>query len=192
MSAKYVQSMVVAAAFAGATFGFSSEAHAIDPVDKGTIVIAAERMTGFALLFGGPQVDIAAGVLMGGIPSAFNYPRIGFDYFVIDGLSIGGNLGVSHNSAANYTLWSIQPRIGYAFALSPAIDFWPRGGVGVRGQDNGNGGGSSTTAVISLEPMFLWNIFEHVGMEFGPTLDVGLANGYGTELGGNVGLFMRF
>jgi|GEM_PF-1599560 len=191
MSAKYVQSMVVAAAFAGGTFGFSSEAHAIDPVDKGTIVIAAERMTGFVLLLGGPQVEIAAGVLAGGIPAAYNYPRIGFDYFVIDGLSIGGNLGVSHDSSGpGRTTWGITPRVGYAFALSNKFDFWPRGGIGWIGSDFG--GFKNDTAVLTLDGTFLWNIFDHVGMEFGPTLDIGLANNQHTELGGSVGLFMRF
>jgi hypothetical protein len=185
----FVQGLVAAAAFAATTLGHSGEAAALDTVDKGTIVIAAERMTGFALVFGGPQVEFGAGLLTGGNPAPLNFPRIGGDYFIIDGLSIGGNLGIQHYTAGGgQTQWAILPRVGYAFALSNWIDFWPRGGVGVYGNDPGG----YTSALLTLDANFLWHIFEHVGMEFGPQLDVALASPSVSTLGGSCGLFMNF
>ncbi|HSC88859.1 MAG TPA: hypothetical protein VLC09_16365 [Polyangiaceae bacterium] len=188
---KFIQGLVAVGAFAAASVGYSSDASALDTVDKGTVVIAAERMTGFALVFGGGDVEIGAGFLTGGNPAPYNFPRIGGDYFIIDGLSLGGNLGVNHYSAGGgVTQWAILPRVGYAFALSNWIDFWPRGGFGWYGVDAG--GVTNDTAVLTLDGNFLWHIFEHVGVEFGPQLDVGLANNQATTLGGNVGLFMNF
>lgn len=172
----------------GASIGLTPEATAA-PVQQGTMILAAERMAGFAVYFG--QGDAQGSVtLLNPVfgPYGYQFARVGFDYFVIDGLSIGGHVGVSHTN--NLTVLSFLPRVGYAFSLSDTIDFWPRGGIGYLGADLG--GGMNGTGLLNFEGMFLWNFIEHAGLEFGPTLDVGLANNQVVALGGNVGLFARF
>ena len=66
------------------------------------------------------------------------YPRTSFDYFVIDGLSLGGSVGFSTASVkvksggssmeGDHTAVTFAPRVGYAFGLSDTIWFWLRGG----------------------------------------------------------------
>ena len=79
-------------------------------------------------------------------------PRIAFDFFPIDGLSIGGALLYEHHSAENDTtgtatfmgqslaidrtqteidtsVFGIAPRVGYAYMFTPNVGIWPRGGI---------------------------------------------------------------
>jgi len=179
---------MAAAGFMGVSLGFTQHA-AAEPVQQGTMILAAERMAGFALYLGNGNAEGSV-TLFNPLfsPFAYQFPRVGFDYFVIDGLSIGGHAGVSH--FYNTTVLTFLPRVGYAFSLSDTIDFWPRGGVGYLGLDGG--GGMTHVAFLNFEGMFLWNFIEHAGLEFGPTLDVGLTDGGHTELGGNLGIFARF
>lgn len=169
---------------------FAPEASAIEPIRQGTFTVAAERMAGLGVWFqngGGDAFGIS--LLASQNPLPFQSPRIGADYFVIDGLSIGGHLGLSHVSGGgplggDQTYFAVVPRVGYAFALSPSIDFWPRGGIGIVGSNGWSSG------ILTLEGAFLWNIVDHVALEFGPNLDVVFEAG--TGLGGTVGLLARF
>jgi len=79
-------------------------------------------------------------------------PRIAFDFFVIDGLSLGGALLYENHSVENDTggtatlggqsqaidrtqvevdtnVFGIAPRIGYAYMFTPNVGIWPRGGI---------------------------------------------------------------
>lgn len=173
------------------TLGVAQTAEAVTPVPQGTFALAAERITGFGLTFpgNGGDVNFNANLLMSGSDIG-NFSRVGGDYFVIDGLSIGANLGLSFHGGVSITQLLALPRVGYAFSLSPAIDFWPRLGVGVYGMF-GNGG-SSTSGLLNLEGMFVWNALPQVGIEFGPTLDVFLASNWPVVLGANAGIVVRF
>jgi hypothetical protein len=81
-------------------------------------------------------------------PSAI--PRLSFDYFVIDGLTLGGSLGyislggtqsvTKFNTPAgpaalppdhdhtSVTGFAFAPRVGYAYMFNDVIGIWPRGG----------------------------------------------------------------
>ena len=112
---------------------------------KGNLVLGAERLMGYtsnkqSIEINGQESDVTygtLGVLWNAPRSAFNLPRIGIDYFVIDNLSVGGNLGYVSTSIdagpntadddANGFLFS--PRVGYMLGLGESFGFWPRLGL---------------------------------------------------------------
>jgi hypothetical protein len=67
----------------------------------------------------------------------FLMPRIGLDYFIIDGLSLGGSLTFlsasvhdarNPNNDGSATMFLFQPRVGYAYMFGDVVGIWPRGG----------------------------------------------------------------
>lgn len=153
-------------------------------------MVAAERITGLSLTFpSGGDAYFSMGLLQGQ-PAPMQFPRVGADYFIIDGLSLGGNVGLAFNGGSDETVLLIAPRVGYAFALSERFDFWPRLGVGFLGAFRP--GDDYTSGLITLEGMFVWKVNRVVGVEFGPTFDALLASGSEVILGGNAGLVARF
>ncbi|OQX67987.1 MAG: hypothetical protein B6A08_12450 [Sorangiineae bacterium NIC37A_2] len=182
---------VLAALLGAVTFVAPREAKALRTTPKGSMALAAERLTGLSLTF--PQqgdVFFSTHLL-----TAYNFapgqtfqqnPRIGFDYFVIDGLSLGGSAGLGYNGRNEAVEWSVLPRVGYRFGLSATWDFWPRLGVGIYGI--GGTGNNFTTGVISLESPFVWKVHPAIGVELTPALDIGLASGAPIALGGTVGV----
>ena len=58
--------------------------------------LGIERLIGLGIGFGGNNAQFGMSVLpVSGYTLPLQYPRLGFDYFIIDGLSLGGNLGIS-------------------------------------------------------------------------------------------------
>ena len=171
----------------------TSPAEAVDAVRKGTMRLGAERLANIGARLDDPNTAFFMSILTTltsqGIQT-IQYPRVGFDYFIIDGLSIGGNAGVSYNSLGTGAFGlAILPRVGYAFDLSPTFEFWPRGGVGVQFTDVG---GSNSSAVLTLEGMFLIEMVPHAKFEFGPFLDAAFANGWPIETGATAGIAIEF
>jgi hypothetical protein len=140
---------------------------------KGQVAISAERLlgvyvqnaeieqTGTATVGGGAETvtfntesDSTTFVLLGSgaSVSAASVPRLALDFFVIDGLSIGGSLlywtdstesedtGTTtagpggpnpldrERTETDVNLFGIAPRVGYAYMFSPTFGIWPRGG----------------------------------------------------------------
>lgn len=171
--------------FGALTFG--SDASAITPEKKGTFKIGAERMLGLGLSIQGGDANFGMTLLPAPAPMPLQFPRLGADYFIIDGLSLGGNLGMTYWSAGGgQVAYIVLPRVGYEFELTDKIDFWPRGGVGIIGA-----GGGDPSFLVALEGMFVWEFIPHVAAEFGPTID--LAFGYEVyDFAGNAGLLVSF
>ena len=163
-------------------------------VRKGTMRIGAERLANIGARLDDPETAFffsALTTLASQGQFTMQYPRAGFDYFIIDGLSVGGNAGVSFNTLGAGTFGlAVLPRVGYAFDLSKAIEFWPRGGIGVHFVDYGVG--DDATGVLTLEGMFLIEIVPHALFEFGPFLDVAFGNNWPIETGGTAGLAIEF
>src|SRR6185503_15220765 len=68
---------------------------------------------------------------VGGVASGvYQAPRIGFDYFIINGLSLGGSFTIVSIStdAGSGTDILFAPRVGYAYMFSDMFGIWPRGG----------------------------------------------------------------
>jgi len=137
--------------------------------NRGKFVVSAERLTGLFITSGSSELDgdfvtfpvnvpfsyesddssTTFAILGNGLeaePAAI--PRLGFDYFVIDALSVGGSItyasksddsdiqtqvamaGVnSSNEETSSSLFSVSPRAGYAMMFSNLLGFWGRGGL---------------------------------------------------------------
>lgn len=184
-----------AAALAGAV-SLTQEAGAIEPVEQGTFALSAERLAASNFHFypgGFAWVNQFLGA-PGQVP--FDTPRVGFDYFIIDGLSVGGHLGFGfyvwdNNGPGNGSdAWiALLPRVGYAFSLTDKLDFWPRLGLGVIAGD----AAPDDTGVLTLEGMFLYDITKGVALEFGPAIDLPFAAGWeDAVVGANAGVVARF
>ena len=99
------------------------------------------------------------------------------DYFVINNLSVGGNIlfGIlspahgSGGSGTTYTLFGIAPRVGYNIALTDMISFWPKVYFGYS-TANGSSGGASSGANAAQIGVFAPFIFLGIGPNFSTQL----------------------
>jgi hypothetical protein len=133
-------------------------------------------------LFGAPAT---------GAPSAFSFPRVAFDLFVVRDFSFGLGVGVVHGSSTVTPTGSIPsdrsftglvavPRVGYARQLTPYITLWPRAGISVIyvKSDVNNGFGYGTAQMpthfvaATIEVPVLFTLIPHVAVTLGPTLDI--------------------
>lgn len=116
------------------------------------------------------------------------------DYFVIDNLSIGGQVlfGVVGSSPPNNepgsttTLYGIAPQIGYNIAFSDSISFWPKLFFGFEGNSTSNNGGSGSSGTIGVFAPFLFHIATHfyagIGPDFSTQAFVNQSNGAGQSV----------
>jgi hypothetical protein len=129
---------------------------------------------------------------LGGITSRYSFPRIGADYFVTDGLSIGAALGIIHSSNKFETEEGdatverdgptisgllLSPRVGYAFMFEDNIGIWPRAGITYVGMGSETDDGlesSSKLWALSIEVPFVFVPVPHVAFTAAPALDLGL------------------
>src|SRR5262249_47216936 len=118
----------------------------------GTLVISAERLFGFSaneVTTATQNGDVSTsrtdfGLLWGSTTNVYMIPRVGVDYLVIDGLSVGASLGffVSSNDAGTVngitsvqtsgptsTRFLIAPRAGWVHGLGGRLGIWLRGGL---------------------------------------------------------------
>ena len=114
--------------------------------------------------------------------------RPAVDYFVTDGLSLGGFLGVEYNSApgGSSTVFAIGPRVGYNVPVSRSFSIWPKigfsfastsqeqddvtmGDVTIEGDDE-----SSTSLALNAFVPLMFHPVEHFFLGFGPALDTDL------------------
>jgi hypothetical protein len=120
--------------------------------------------------------------------SPFDVPRLGFDVFVIDHLSIGGSLGWASssydndppgggapfgNEADGYSAFTIQPRVGYAYMFSDVFGIWPRGGIGYHSFNIDNWQDENGWS-LGVECMFPIAPVPHFGFLVGPSFDIDL------------------
>jgi hypothetical protein len=119
-----------------------------------------------------------------------NVPRLGLDFFVTEGVSVGGSfIYLSRSSEletdadttdlGTETAWAIHPRVGYAFALDETFSVWPRLGITYFSFSSEDPENDSTTTVSGLdltgEIMFGISPMSHFAILIGPYLDLGLS-----------------
>lgn len=100
------------------------------------------------------------------------------DYFVVDNLSIGGQvlLGFVSSSppgpgqGSTTTLYGIAPQIGYNIALSDSISFWPKVFFAFVGSSTSHNGGSASSGTLGVFAPFLFHIATHFYAGIGPDL----------------------
>lgn len=143
--------------------------------------------------------------LFGG--GAAGLPRLALDYFVTEGVSVGGSFvfmsqgGETESSAGgpstttdNPTVQTlfIHPRVGYAMPFDETFSIWPRVGLAYLSNKVSPDQGddiSSTAIDITLEAMVGISPFSHFAILVGPYVylgvggsqDVGSPTGTGTE-----------
>lgn len=137
---------------------------------------------------------------MGGFFSGYTVVRIGFDFFVIDGLSIGAALGyftastssetefmgmTDESDGPTYSGFLVAPRIGYAYMFNPTVGIWPRGGITYAHRsisDPDSDDESSTNRLaVTLELPLVISPVPHVGFLLGPTFDIGISGSNNNE-----------
>jgi hypothetical protein len=154
--------------------------------DAGSVVLSAERLTGFThtrASVGNVDGSWDHIAFLGAVPtSPADLPRIGFDVFVVNHLSLGGTIAVDHRSGdarvalldvnGSVTDFLVEPRIGYLMMFTRTVGFWPRGGFSYfsRSYD----GGDAHYISLNIEAPFVIDFTGGFGMTIGPTLDVSL------------------
>jgi len=200
-------------------FSFQAGA-ASGPMPQGTFTVGAERLMGIfhgalendpypsnnpnargddtgvtlVTLFGNGVATNGGG--LGGVDSRamFVVPRIGFDYFIIDGLSLGGTLGLwsasVHDSIDpqndfSATNFLFSPRIGYAYMFGDVVGIWPRGGLAyTHGSVDPDQGGNFSNHYFAFEvdvPLIIAPV-PNVGFTVGPLFDVTFGGSQSREL----------
>lgn len=103
--------------------------------------IGVERIGGISAATASPDesdddVEVSILSLGGFVYNPAGAPRIGVDYVLPSGLTLGGALGATAGSASvdgeelgNGSFFLLEPRIGYRIPTSEIFDIIPRGGV---------------------------------------------------------------
>jgi|SoiMethySBSTD1v2_1073268.scaffolds.fasta_scaffold38843_5 hypothetical protein len=160
-------------AFAQATFG-----------PKGTAAFSADRLFGFYSVH--DETETPAGDIdvdsttfgfawQGGFaPSPYTIPRLGFDYFVINSLSIGGSIAYANidydDADAEASAFIFAPRVGYVWMFGDVVGFWLRGGLTYHSYDRENSFDENGFAFTG-DPMFVIAPTAHFGFVIGPILE---------------------
>jgi len=170
-------------------------AHGQELGSKGDVVFSAERLMGITgnhqhVEVGGVGSSTDSTAISFGWRRAatpFEIPRLGFDYLVVDHLSIGGSLGYASldpDPGESQTMFLFAPRIGYLYSFSHVIAIWPRGGFTYHSTSAGNDYDDKGFA-LDLECPFTFSPAAHFAFQIGPSFDVDLF-GDSTRHAGNV------
>ncbi|MBK8998350.1 MAG: hypothetical protein IPM35_21720 [Myxococcales bacterium] len=152
---------------------------------SGTMAFGAERLFAFyrqTISYEAPNGDddevdhSGLGFGWGAVSYPFNVPRLGFDYFVIDQLSIGGALGYADfdddDNGAGGDAFILAPRVGYFIGFTEVFGFWPRGGFTYHSADPDGDRNDHSGLALTLEAMFTISPAEHFAFVLGPTFDI--------------------
>lgn len=176
-----------------------------NPGEKGQLAVGAERMMGYSRSSQSSEDDSGEstrtysnfsflGRPFAGLGTPYGTPRIGVDYFPIDGLSVGGSLvymrlgssyeqepsmGPSTESSSSTNIWLFAPRVGYALMFNDSVGIWPRGGVTYLNMsshdDDDDSESSGSMLALSVEAPFLFAPRDNIAITAGPTIDYGLS-----------------
>jgi hypothetical protein len=175
-----------------ATFTGVSEAQA-ELGSKGNFALGAERVWGLSVgeISADPgDLDYTYFALAGSRTpvSPFETPRLAFDYFAWDSLSLGGSIMYSNRSFDNDddddddSSFLIAPRVGYAIPFGAGNSgVWLRGGLSYYHNDFGNSdeGGFG----LNLDAMFYIGLTPGFALTLGPTVDLGFGGEVDTPAG---------
>jgi len=193
-------------AVGAAAFLFSSGAWAQNFGTRGEFAISAERLFGFVHSSNTTTVNNVDRTTkydtfsllsnpLGGLFSVYGAARIGADYFVTDGFSVGLALGYDHvgTSAPNspdssLSVFTFAPRAGYAYMFSDVVGIWPRGGITYMSLSSSNDGVANSDLgghqlALTLEAPLVIAPVPHAAFTIGPTFDIGLDGSSDTTVG---------
>lgn len=182
-----------------------------DLPDKGNVALGADRVYGFThstmdVDFEDVDLEIKATSNnfalfgQGDVASPYAQPRLALDFFVIDGLSIGGSLtyytrsgetetdsplGQTEEDQPDASGFVISPRIGYAVMFGDNFGIWPRGGFTYFTAESEVDGNDAQMSGLAFTAEFQLVIApgEHFALTLGPAVDLGLTGGGEADLG---------
>lgn len=174
---------VVAASFGCALL--SARALAQDPFSfshGGTAVVGAERIVGLNVSsIDGAGFENADRTTVGvfGSPdpaTPYEVPKLTFDYFVVNAISVGGGVivaSISPDEGESSTTMILSPRLGFGLPLWRGIGGWIRAGItyydSTQQDFDISGIGLNLDAMLVLAPS------EHFAFTIGPIVDLGLS-----------------
>lgn len=128
-------------------------------------MLAIERVGGVSLLLGASKDgDTSASLLgvnaAGAVINPYAGPRLGLDFPVVAGLTLGGSIGLSYQSLStesggssddigSLTLYALTPRLGYIAPLGESVSLVPRLGVTLMGAKLSPGSASASASVFA-------------------------------------------
>jgi hypothetical protein len=188
-----------------ALFAYTNNKVSPDNVSNADLTISG---TSVGIIGGNSAVGLGGGGTSLGATNGtfYNVPRFGFDYSVINNLTVGGEAivffslgGSAHqNPNSNSTdlpsgnILGIAPRVGYVLGINDLLSFWLRGGLHFYAAQVNSVGGmagctppSSTAHVFGLDinPQLIITPAQHFGIMVGPTFDWGFVGGASTPAG---------
>jgi hypothetical protein len=151
-----------------ALIAFAPTALAQDEVSAPRVSIAFERVGGVSYTKAyAKDTDNAASITAFGIGGVnvnpYTAPRLGIDYLLDGGLTLGGGLSVGRFSLSTKTvngsttttqdtgslfIYTLTPRVGYRIPVSPSVDITPRGGLTLAGGSVSSGGSNADSAGV--------------------------------------------
>jgi hypothetical protein len=162
---------------------------------KGTVAFSADRFFGFGVSHesvdqegpGGDFENDSTHFTFGWRgtihPTPFDVPRFAFDYYVTDGLSIGGSIGYANYGGGDdddqfneYSDFILAPRVGYTWMFSRTVGFWLRGGFTYHSRD-WEGVADESGLALTVEPTFVFVPVEHFGFTAGLNGDFDVTGG---------------
>jgi hypothetical protein len=113
------------------------------------------------------------------------------DFFVIDNLSVGGQLLFSIASTSpnqgpgtSYTSFGIAPEVGYNIGLTDRISVWPKLFFGYQSTSVSNNGGSYSEGALGVYVPFLYHPAQHFFLGIGPNFATQLISNISPGNGG--------
>jgi hypothetical protein len=163
--------------------------------DSGQFVLSAEDLFGFTYDHpsGGTSsttFTLFSNGFAGVSVNPYDWPRVAFDYFVTKGISLGGAISASRTTTGDNSTnaFLIAPRIGYATMVGPWLGVWPRAGVTYLYSAS-----NEKFLALTVDALAVIMVASHLGITFGPTVDVGLTgNPKITTVGVYFGLAIPF
>lgn len=166
--------------------------------DASQFVLSAEQLFGYSYsrtsFTGGHTSTNTFRLLadpLGAGAAAYMWPRLGFDYFVLRGISLGGAASFVRTTTGNNnnTVFELAPRVGYDVTIGPWLSAWPRlGFTYVHGS-------ALQYSAISVEVPLVIAVAQHVAVLVTPTLDLGISGSHSnkyTDAGISFGLGLPF
>jgi hypothetical protein len=168
--------------------------------DKKTFVFGVDRALGFVSSKIKIDPDGPAGettitrndfslLAQGAVVSPYSNPRFAFDYFVTNGLSIGGSIGYwsmggevkDGGNLPDQHIFTFAPRVGYGVMFGRVVGIWPRGGVtyftGTSSLNAINANADVNGFGLNLDVPFVFSPMNHFAILAGPGVDLSLAGG---------------
>lgn len=185
-----MRKLITITTFMTATLAAGSALAQVEDFGKsGTMAFSAERLFAFQKtnvdfeLPNGTSRDLdrtGFGIGWGAPVYPFALPRFGFDFFVIDNLSVGGSLGYANlddddgdpDTDDDTSIFLFAPRVGYWVGIGSVVGFWPRGGFSYHSLNPPGGNNDESGLALTLEAMFAIGPVEHFAFLVGPTLDL--------------------